>query len=62
MNNVSLIKSNISLGKYWWDWSGSHGDCGSLALLKSNELIMRSAPCFSTANRFMCEYSELNFK
>jgi hypothetical protein len=54
---MSIMRTNLSLGKYWWDWSGSHGDCGSVALLKNNELIMRSAPCMSTSNRFICEYS-----
>lgn len=57
-SNQSLTRTNLTLGKYWWDWSGSHGDCGSIALLKNNEMIMRSAPCLSTSNRFICEYSQ----
>ncbi len=57
VSNQSLQSVNLTLGRYWWDWGGSHGDCGSLALVKTNEVIMRSAPCFTTSGRFMCEYS-----
>ena len=57
VNNKTITNTNLTLGRYWWDWSGSHGDCGSLALLKNNDLIMRSAPCLSTSARFICEYS-----
>jgi hypothetical protein len=58
VNNKSLTETNLTLGRYWWDWTGSHGDCGSIALLKNNEIIMRSSPCLSTSGRFICEYSK----
>ena len=57
-NNQSLKNTNLTLGKYFWDWTGSHGDCGSIALLKNNELVMRSAPCTSMQGRFICQYSK----
>ncbi|CAF0885900.1 unnamed protein product [Brachionus calyciflorus] len=56
VNDKPLNSTDLKLGKYWNDWSGTDGLCGSISLFRTNRLEMRSTDCKSTSHRFMCEY------
>ncbi|RNA42144.1 hypothetical protein BpHYR1_032422 [Brachionus plicatilis] len=56
INDQLLNTTDLKLGKYWNDWNGSEGLCGSIFLYRSNRIEMRSTDCLTSSYRFMCEY------
>ncbi len=64
LNNESLAVNNsinkyLNLTSYWHETGIHYGRCGSIVLLDTNEIILRSVTCKALAARFICSYCKL---
>jgi hypothetical protein len=56
-NKTFRSNSNeFNLAKAWSDWDGTLGYCGTIVAKDYNQVILRSAPCHRTDERFICTY------
>lgn len=60
MNNVTIedTVARFKIKKDFNDLMNPLGDCGSLALTRSYNLLLKSAPCENLKTRFICKYSK----
>ena len=50
--------SELNLVSKWNDWDASLGYCGTIVAKDDNQVILRSAPCHRTDERFICTYGK----
>ena len=60
LNKNLISHGDLNLSNYWNENDVEYGKCGSIVLLDTNQVILRSVTCKALEARFICSYSKFS--